>query len=63
MRLEYCFTNARANRNKPLEKKEETTVNFCSPADMKELKNAATTFGLALGPGGMEAGAMLAGLE
>ena len=59
--LESCFTNAKANRNKPLEKKEETTVNFCSPADMKELKKAATTLGVALGPGGMEGGAILTG--
>jgi len=57
--LESCFTSANARRNRPLEKKEDTTVNFCSPADMNELKNAATTLGVALGPGGMEGGAIL----
>ena len=57
--LDNCFTNARARRNKPLEKREETTVSFCSPADMKELKKAATTLGVAFGPGGMEGGAIL----
>lgn len=41
--LDSCFTRAKATRNNPLEKKDETTVNFCSPADMKELKKAETT--------------------